>query len=127
MHRQSHLIAAVCAAALVTIASGPAPAQPGPKFLAPADQNVAIRAGRMFDSRSGMMLNNQVILIRGDKIVDVGPNLTIPVGARVIDLSNATVMPGMTVAFERSITRAPAGTATLGPTSVILSPRIRIT
>ena len=41
------------------------------------------------------MLNNQVILIRGDRITDVGPGLAIPAGARVIDLSNATVMPGM--------------------------------
>ena len=38
------------------------------KYLAPRDQVVAIRAGRLFDSRSGTMLNNQVILIKGDRI-----------------------------------------------------------
>jgi imidazolonepropionase-like amidohydrolase len=65
------------------------------KFLAPPGQVVAIRAGRLFDSRSGNMLNNQVVLIRGDRIADVGPNVPIPPGARVIDLSSATVMPGM--------------------------------
>ena len=55
------------------------------------------------------MLNNQVILIRGDKIVDVGPNLAIPAGARVIDLSNATVMPGMIDAHVHVVSdRAPA-------------------
>jgi imidazolonepropionase-like amidohydrolase len=61
----------------------------------PAPQVVAIRAGRLFDARSGTMLTNQVVLVRGDRITDVGPGLAIPSGASVIDLSNATVMPGM--------------------------------
>jgi len=65
------------------------------KFLAPPAQVIAIRAGRLFDSRSGSLVNNQVVLIRGDRIVDVGPAVQIPSGARVIDLSGATVMPGM--------------------------------
>jgi len=57
----------------------------------------AIRAGRLFDSEGGRMLTNQVILINGDVITNVGPaNLVqIPPTAEVIDLSNATVMPGL--------------------------------
>ena len=55
----------------------------------------AIRAGRMFDARTGTMVTNQTILIRGERIVDVGGNVNAPAGARVIDLSNATVLPGM--------------------------------
>ena len=94
---------------------------PDPKFLAPADQDVAIRAGRLFDSRSGTMLNNQVILIRGDKIVDVGPNLAIPAGARVIDLSNATVMPGMIDAHVHVVTDAGAGTSPAERTLIALA------
>jgi imidazolonepropionase-like amidohydrolase len=70
------------------------PPQPSP-YLAPANQVVAIRAGRMFDSRTGTMLTNQVILVGGDRITAVGPAVQIPAGARVIDLSNATVMPGL--------------------------------
>ena len=73
----------------------PAQAQTAGKYLAPKDQVVAIRAGRLFDARSGMMLSNQVVLVRGDRITDVGAGLAIPSGAAVIDLSNATVMPGM--------------------------------
>ena len=65
------------------------------KFLAPPAQVVAIRAGRLFDSRSGNMLNNQVVLIKGDRITDVGPALQIPREAKVFDLSSATVLPGM--------------------------------
>ena len=70
-------------------------AQTTGKYLAPRDQLVAIRAGRLFDARSGMMLTNQVVIVRGDRIADVGSGLAVPSNAIVIDLSNATVMPGM--------------------------------
>ena len=63
----------------------------------PPPEGVAIRAGRLFDPRTGTNLANQVIVIRGERIVDVGPadRVQIPAGARVIDLSNATVLPGL--------------------------------
>jgi imidazolonepropionase-like amidohydrolase len=58
---------------------------------------VAIRAGRLFDGRSENLLNNQVVLIEGERISEVGPasSVKIPSGARVIDLSHATVLPGL--------------------------------
>ena len=62
--------------------------------VAPA-AGVAVRAGRMFDAKAGTMLTNQIILIKDGIIVDVGPNVQIPPGAKVIDLSGATVMPGL--------------------------------
>ena len=71
------------------IASAPA------KFLAPATQVVALRAGRLFDSRTGTLSASQTILIRGDRITDVGSSVAVPADARVIDLSAATVLPGM--------------------------------
>ena len=55
----------------------------------------AIRAGKFIDVEKGRELANQIILIRGTKIEAVGPNLTIPDGAEVIDLSNMTVLPGL--------------------------------
>jgi imidazolonepropionase-like amidohydrolase len=63
----------------------------------PPPQGFAIRAGRLFDSKDGKMLANQVILIQGDRIEQVGPadRVPIPAGARVIDLSKATVLPGL--------------------------------
>jgi len=67
----------------------------GGSILVAQDQTVAIRAGRLFDARTGTMLANQVVLIRGDRIADVGANVAVPPGARVIDLSGATVLPGM--------------------------------
>ena len=72
--------------------SGTGPAR---RFLAPRTQEIAIRAGRLFDARTGMVLTNQVVLIRGDRITEVGASVQIPRGARVIDLSAATVLPGM--------------------------------
>src|SRR2546426_10155704 len=65
------------------------------KFLTPPNQLVAVRAGKLFDPKSGNVVNNQIVLIRGERIADVGPNIQIPREARVIDLSNATVLPGM--------------------------------
>src|SRR5262245_56612809 len=59
------------------------------------EPTTAIRAGRLFDARSGAMLTNQTMLIRGDRIADVGANVAVPPGARTIDLTNATVLPGM--------------------------------
>jgi imidazolonepropionase-like amidohydrolase len=86
------------AAAAVTvsvIAQTPAQAQGVGKYLAPKNQTVAIRAGRMFDSRSGNLVYDQIIVIKGDRIADVGGSVRVPDGARVIDLSQVTVMPGM--------------------------------
>lgn len=63
----------------------------------PPTQGVAIRAGRLFDPKSGTNLTNQVIVIQGDRIAEVGPagKVAVPAGARVIDLSRATVLPGL--------------------------------
>jgi imidazolonepropionase-like amidohydrolase len=74
------------------------------KHLAPPDQTVAIRAGRMFDSKSGAVLHNQIILIKGDRIANVGSTVEIPPGARVIDLDGAMVMPGMIDAHVHVVT-----------------------
>ena len=67
------------------------------EMQAPPAAGVAIRAGRMFDARTGKNLANQVIIIKGDRITDVGPaaSVQIPQGARVLDLSRATVLPGL--------------------------------
>ena len=94
MGRQSRLVI-MCVAAIAAVTATPVRSQQGGKFLAPPDQVIAIRAGRLFDARSGSLLNNQVILVRGDRITDAGAAVQIPAGATVIDLSAATVLPGM--------------------------------
>jgi imidazolonepropionase-like amidohydrolase len=60
----------------------------------------AIRAGRLLDPEAGRILTNQVILVEGARIRDVGPNVAIPAGARTIDLSQMTVLPGLVEAHN---------------------------
>ena len=58
-------------------------------------KTIIIRAGRLLDVKTGKTLTNQTIVIQGDKIASVGADAQIPAGAHVIDLSNATVLPGL--------------------------------
>jgi imidazolonepropionase-like amidohydrolase len=62
-----------------------------------AEQVVAIRAGRLVDVVSGKVLQDQTILVSGERITAVGPAATtaVPAGAQVIDLSHETVLPGL--------------------------------
>ena len=56
-----------------------------------------IRAGTLIDGKSDTVRHNQVIVIRGNRIDSVSDGATakLPAGAEVIDLSRATVMPGL--------------------------------
>lgn len=69
-----------------------APSQPSPN----ADITV-IRAGWVIDGKSNEAKRDQAIVIRGNRIVSVSgaSNFTAPAGAKTIDLSSATVLPGM--------------------------------
>src|SRR6202046_2185444 len=68
-----------------------------PKVSAPAE--IVIRAGKVLDVRTGNYLADQIIWIEGDRIKAIGKAAEIsgqlPAGAKVIDLSNATVLPGL--------------------------------
>jgi len=61
--------------------------------IASAQEVVAIKAGTLIDGRSADAKRNQVIVVRGNRIVSVGDS--VPANARVIDLSNMTVLPGL--------------------------------
>src|SRR5436309_1187569 len=58
-----------------------------------ADQTIVLKAARMCDSKSKALVQNGVVIVQGDKIVDVGSNLSVPDGARLIDLGDATLSP----------------------------------
>src|SRR5438093_2974046 len=58
-----------------------------------ADQTIVLKAARMFDGKSKALVQNGVVIVQGDKIVDVGSNLSVPDGARLIDLGDATLSP----------------------------------
>src|SRR6266498_5260247 len=59
-----------------------------------ADNFIALKAERLFDGKSKAFLHNGVVIIQGDKIVNVGNNLPAPDGSKVIDLGDATLAPG---------------------------------
>lgn len=76
---------ALLAAAMPTLAE----AQHAPRPL------VLVRAGNLFDSEAGRMVGPRDILIRGDRIAEVGEGLAAPEGATVIDLRRCSVIPGL--------------------------------
>jgi imidazolonepropionase-like amidohydrolase len=61
---------------------------------AQAPKQIAIRAGRLIDGKSDQPIANALILVENGKIVSVTPGGTPPAGALVVDLSQATVLPG---------------------------------
>ena len=87
------LAAAVCALAAVSL-------------FAQVKSVTVIKAGRMIDTINGRVLTDQVIIIEGDRIKEVGSGLAIPAGATVIDLSKMTVLPGLTDAHTHITTQA---------------------
>ena len=56
---------------------------------------VAVRAGRLIDPASGTVTAGSVVLVEKGRVTAVGPSVAIPAGARVIDLSGMTVLPGL--------------------------------
>ena len=56
-----------------------------------------LRCGRLLDVRSGELLRDQVIVVSGNRIRAVGPAASVvaPADARIIDLRQATVLPGL--------------------------------
>jgi imidazolonepropionase-like amidohydrolase len=104
----SFAIALAAATLLAQVQSPPAPwrgAGPTPCVgsdggifqCPPPARVIAIRAGRLFDSKTGQMLTKQVVILSGERITEVGPQaqVKIPAEAQLIDLSQATVLPGL--------------------------------
>jgi len=60
-----------------------------------SEQLTAIKAGHLVDVENGRILEKQIILVRGGKIEAVGSDLKVPTGAKILDLSNKTVLPGL--------------------------------
>lgn len=65
----------------------PLPSSTGTAYL--------IRAGKLIDPETGTASANQMIAVKDGRIVEIGPNLTPPKDAEVIDLSDYSVLPGL--------------------------------
>lgn len=88
MRYRSFSAAALLAAALVASTAAPADDVATP-------QVIVLKAAHIFDAVSGKLADHGVVVVQGDKILAVGADAPIPAGAKVIDLGDATLIPGM--------------------------------
>jgi len=84
----------IIATALVITSAADPTAQPAAQPAGPSTIT-AIRAGRLIDPETGTVAVNQIVIVEGERIRELGPNVAVPAGARVIDLSKMTVLPGL--------------------------------
>ena len=87
-------VSTVLAAALALLlgASNFARAQGAPGDVPPV---TVLRAARLVDVKRGAVVPNGVVIVQGDRIIGAGANLAPPAGATVIDLGDATLLPGL--------------------------------
>ena len=80
-------------AALAAPLAAQTPAAAPPPAAAPA---LVLRAARLFDGTGGALVRDAAVVIVGDRITAVGPaaRVAVPAGARVVDLGDATLLPG---------------------------------
>ena len=60
----------------------------------PADKTYVLKAARLFDGKSDTLVTPGLVVVTGGKIVAVGSNAEVPAAAEVIDLGDATLLPG---------------------------------
>jgi len=83
---RSGLLALLVASSPAAWAQAPSPA--------PGAEVVVLKAARMFDGRGDATVPNAVVIVESGRITAAGSGLAVPVGARVIDLGDATLLPG---------------------------------
>lgn len=62
--------------------------------FAQSPATTVLRAARMFDAAAGVMRTPGVVVVTGNRIESVGPEAKVPAGATIIDLGDATLLPG---------------------------------
>ncbi len=85
-------VAAICAASLA-MAFVPLSANAQQPQQAPG-KVIVLKAARMFDGKSNSLTTPGLVVITDNKITGVGSGATVPAGAQVIDLGDATLLPG---------------------------------
>jgi imidazolonepropionase-like amidohydrolase len=77
------------------------------QLSAPPTRIIALRASRMLDVNSGSMVRDAVILIQDEKITAAGSSLKIPAEAQVVNLGDATLLPGLIDCHTHLMARVP--------------------
>ena len=79
----------------------------------PSSKTYVLKAARMFDGKSNALATPGLVVVTGDKITAVGAGATIPADAEVIDLGDATLLPGfidahthLTMQYREDYTKA---------------------
>src|SRR6185503_18554513 len=86
----SALVALPLAAPALLLAAEPTPA-PAPT----PEPTIVLKAARLFDGTSDRLVTPGLVVVTGGKITAVGSDATVPAGARVVDLGDATLLPGL--------------------------------
>jgi imidazolonepropionase-like amidohydrolase len=83
------------------------------KAQAPARKTYVLKAARLFDGQSNALVKPGIVVVSDGKIVAVGSSANVPAGAEVIDLRDATLLPGfidahthLTMMYREDYTRA---------------------
>lgn len=92
--KQFALLAAA-AMTLLTVQAGSAVAQVRGAPAASGGTPIVLHAARLFDVGAGRIVSPGEVLVEGDRIRAVGPSVPHPAGAKVIDLGDRTLMPGL--------------------------------
>jgi imidazolonepropionase-like amidohydrolase len=79
--------------AMFLIACTALPAVRAQTAAPPAPETIVLKAAHVFDSTGTLLKDGALVVVRGDRIVSVGSGEA-PAGARVIDLGDATLLPG---------------------------------
>jgi imidazolonepropionase-like amidohydrolase len=79
----------------IVAASVAALAAPFSAAAPPPPAAVVLKAARLFDAVSGREMSPGAVLVEGSRIEQVGTSVSVPEGARVIDLGDATLLPGL--------------------------------
>ena len=96
MNRTTHrLVRSMVPVTTAGLVIGSAVARAQASSPPPQSATTVVRAARMIDPKSGNVMQNPVIVVRGGRIVSVGANAAPPAGATVIDLGALTLMPGL--------------------------------
>jgi imidazolonepropionase-like amidohydrolase len=60
----------------------------------PSEKTYVLKAARLFDGKHDSLATPGIVVVTGGKIVAVGPSVAVPPGAEVLDLGDATLLPG---------------------------------
>ena len=103
--RTCKALMAVCCLVVLAVATG---AQQKPE-----SKTYVLKAARLFDGKSGSVTSPGLVVVTDGKITSVGASSTIPASAEVIDLGDATLLPGfidahthLTMQYRENYTRA---------------------